>query len=103
MSMKSKAPKKQTRLQFAPLSSSSPAKERYSDAVEDSLATARHDYVGHHQTSRGINDERGATALPTPEKSSQPAIVIKDGTMSRTECPEFSLTWLPRIPSFLAS
>jgi hypothetical protein len=87
MPVKSKDPKKQTRLQFSPLPSSSPAKERYSDAIKDSLATTRHDYAGSHQTSRGTDDERGVTALPTPEKSSQPAILLEDGTMSRTECP----------------
>jgi hypothetical protein len=87
MPVKSKVPKKQTRLQFTPLPSSSPAKERYSDAIKDSLATIRHDHAGHHQTFRSTDDERGITALPTPEKSSQPAILIKDGTMSRTECP----------------
>jgi hypothetical protein len=87
MPVKSKVPKKQTRLQFSPLPSSSPAKERCSDAVKDRLATIRHDYAGHHQTSRSTDDERNIMALPTPEKSSQQDILTKDGTVSRAECP----------------
>jgi hypothetical protein len=105
MPVKSKGPKKQTRLQFSPLPSSSPAKEKYSNPVKDRLTTVRHDYAGLHQTPKSADDERDITALPTPEKSSQQDILIKDGTVSRAECPILltdAAVQNPKLPHLLA-
>ena len=72
--------KKQTRLQFSPLPSSSPAKEKYSDAIQDRLAVLRHDLAGRSPTSRSkaANEDR-LRVLPTPENSTQ-RVVNEDGS-----------------------
>lgn len=65
---------KQTTLTFGTLSSSSPARDGYSQAVHDRLASVR--YTGPSRSSpsnmSGPSDAR--PALPTPEPSSQPDI-----------------------------
>ena len=79
----SKPTKGQTRLQFSPLPSSSPAKERYSETIQDRLANVRHDRGGRQQRSRSPGDEESIKGLPTPENSSQQAIVIEDSMVPR--------------------
>ncbi|KIV87775.1 hypothetical protein PV11_03297 [Exophiala sideris] len=62
--------KKQTMLQFSPLPSSSPAKEKYSPAIQDRLASVR--YQGARQSPREADTVAGEVGmLPTPEPSSQ--------------------------------
>lgn len=64
--------KKQSRLQFSPLPSSSPSKEKYSDAIQDRLAIVRHDDAGRSPSAKSrLQIENGPGGLPTPEKSSQ--------------------------------
>lgn len=62
--------KKQTTLQFSPLPSSSPAKEKYSPAVQDRLASVR--YHGAKESPQDIDRVASEMEmLPTPEPSSQ--------------------------------
>ncbi|KAI1608122.1 hypothetical protein EDD36DRAFT_105981 [Exophiala viscosa] len=62
--------KKQTTLQLSPLPSSSPAKEKYSPAVQDRLASVR--YHGAKGSRREVDKEADEVdMLPTPEPSSQ--------------------------------
>lgn len=65
--------KKQTRLSFQPLSSSSPAKDSYSDAVQSRLANVR--FEGSRSSPRVSQRHptiENSAPLPTPEPSSQP-------------------------------
>lgn len=61
--------KKQTRLSFAALPTSSPGKDAYSTAVQDRLASVR--YSGARTRSSKSRDHSGGQAPPTPEPSSQ--------------------------------
>lgn len=69
--MKTRQQKKQTRLGFQPLPSSSPAKDAYSTAVQDRLASVRYQGALSLQKSTGTTRDP-ADHLPTPEPSSQP-------------------------------
>ena len=62
--------KQQTRLSFSPLPSSSPAKDKYSSAVQDRLANVRYDGASSSPPRQDSND--GADMLPTPGPSSRP-------------------------------
>ena len=69
--MRTRQQKKQSRLSFEPLPSSSPAKNAFSSAVKDRLASVRFDgSKSPRRSSRGVRD--AADNLPTPEPSSQP-------------------------------
>lgn len=69
--MRTRQQKKQSRLSFEPLPSSSPAKNAFSSAVQDRLASVR--FVGSKSTERSDREVRDAAEnLPTPEPSSQP-------------------------------
>ncbi|OCT45275.1 hypothetical protein CLCR_06474 [Cladophialophora carrionii] len=63
--------KKQVKLQFSPLpSSSSPAKDRYSAAVQDRLAGISYEGAKDPtRAARGLSPE--SASLPSPEPSSQ--------------------------------
>jgi len=76
--------KRQTRLQFTPLPSSSPVKVNYSSAIQDRLASVRFDRVrqSHRPAAASLGDETaedetGAGVLPTPAASSQAQLVSK--------------------------
>ena len=62
--------KKQTTLQFSPLPSSSPAKEKYSPAVQGRLASVRYQ-GGRRFPQEADNVANEVDMLPTPEPSSQ--------------------------------
>jgi len=69
--MRTRQQKRQSRLSFEPLPSSSPAKNAFSSAVKDRLASVR--FVGSKSTGRSDRGVRDAAEnLPTPEPSSQP-------------------------------
>ena len=79
--------KKQTRLQFTALSSSSPAKEKYSDAIQDRLTTVRHDFAGPSPARYNQKDVDDLPGLPTPERSSQlQQQCLKDGQFAELSC-----------------
>ena len=67
--------KQQTRLSFQPLPSSSPAKDHYSSAVQDRLASVRfQDNRSSPRRSTRSLKQVDADTLPTPEPSSQPQV-----------------------------
>ncbi|KIV93552.1 hypothetical protein PV10_04759 [Exophiala mesophila] len=65
---------KQTTLRFAALPSSSPARDGYSEAVHDRLASVRYTGPSTSSSSKMSRLSRAKPALPTPEPSSQPEI-----------------------------
>lgn len=68
-SLRAKA--RQTRLAFSPLSSSSPAKDNYSSAVQNRLANVRHTGSRNRVPSSPPQPDTEQESLPTPEPSSQ--------------------------------
>lgn len=69
--MRTRQQKKQTRLSFEPLPSSSPAKDAFSSAIKDRLASVRFEgSKSPRRSNRGIRD--AGDDLPTPDPSSQP-------------------------------
>lgn len=71
--------KKQTRLSFQPLPSSSPSKNYYSTAVQDRLASVRFEGSKTPPTrATRSSTTKKQPALPTPEPSSQPQVEAQD-------------------------
>lgn len=64
--------KKQTRLSFSPLPSSSPAKDNYNSAIRSRLANVRYDGASSSPGRAQQGGTDGADTLPTPEPSSHP-------------------------------
>ena len=91
--------KQQTRLEFSPLPSSSPAKDKYNQAVQSRLANIRYDGAASPARVASPDREmvdRAVTSLPTPQPSSQPAKAMSaDPSSSLSEPPPSS----PSLPS----
>ena len=71
--------KKQSRLQFSPLPSSSPVRDGYSDALQDKLPNVRYKTERRNGASRREEIQLSLQALPTPEPSSQPHVETENG------------------------
>lgn len=71
MSTRRKLQKRQTRLTFQSLPTSSPTKESYSPAIQDRLASVRFEGAAPRRSPRSVITEVRMN-LPTPEPSSQP-------------------------------
>lgn len=86
--MKTRSSKKQTRLSFEPVASTSPSVNSYSPAVQGRLANVRFQGARSspkHSQRNAVAEERNL--LPTPEPSSQPHTTIEKDSSPLSDAP----------------
>lgn len=84
--MKTRSSKKQTRLSFEPIASSSPSVNSYNPAIQNRLANVR--FQGAKATSRSADRKvvvEESSALLTPEPSSQPQPAVENELASLSD------------------